>query len=219
MLAALGLMLGVSGCHTIITPLQPAAIGAPWALPPVRPAPVRPAAARRVAVSPHWFANTRNASMRLVRIANYGHIWRQSIALLRRMGYRINWSNYRLGVITTYPRMGPELLQWWRPDATTGASLLESTLNTYRRTVRLVITHAAHSDTFMITVEVLVEQRENPTGEVGNMAFYGPSAFGGNALTLQSSHAPLNAGKQYWMTIGRDPLLEKKILAALGKRI
>ncbi len=219
MLAALGLMLGVSGCHTIIVPLQPAAIGAPWALPPAHPTPVHRATARGGNVSPHWFANTRNASLLIIRIANYGHIWRQSIALLRRMGYRINWSDYRLGVITTYPRIGPELLQWWRADTTNGASLLESTLNTFRRTVRLVITRAAHTDTFIITVEALVEQRENPTGEVGTMAFYGPSAFGGNALTLQSSHAPLNAGKQYWMTIGRDPLLEKKILAALYRRI
>ena len=241
LLAALLLTLVSTGCHTSITPLQPALIGPPWALPMSKTslaAGTRPAAGTstipaaagatrkatpgnrpRAGTDTRWFANFRNGSTRTVRIARYQHIWRQSVHLIRNLGYNINWQDHRLGIISTDPRLAPEVLQWWRPDTTNGSSLMESTLNTYRRIIRLVITQAKTPESYHITVEVLVQRRENPQGDVGNVAFVGPSAFGSNILPLKASHAGVHTGGQFWMTIGRDTLLEKKILKLLFKKI
>ncbi len=226
----------LAGCHTAITPLKPAMIGPPWALPmpAAKPAPlivgatlaghVPPAAGRQPIAATggtgqNWFANFPNGTTRTIHIARYRHIWRQSRKTIEALGFHINWQDHRLGIISTDPRLAPEVLQWWRPDTTSGSSLMESTLNTYRRIIRLVITRDKQPETFSITVEVLVQRRENPQGNVGNVAFVGPSAFGSNVLPLRASHAGVHTGGQFWMTIGRDTLLEKKVLKKLFKKI
>ncbi|MGC8624466.1 MAG: hypothetical protein ACP5I8_04995 [Phycisphaerae bacterium] len=139
--------------------------------------------------------------------------------LLINMGYHIQWASYRLGVITTRYRAGPEILQWWRPDATTFPELMEGTINTFRRIVRVVITRTRLPHTFAITVEVLVQRRENPSETVGRVAFFGSSAFGNTPLPLQSHAAVSSADKSYWMRVGHDPALEKKILRRLLRRL
>jgi|GEM_PF-2358671 len=223
----------LAGCHSSIVPLKPAALGPPWALtrptattnPALRRAaaipPILPAAHAQHAgvVSPHWFANSRNSTTRKIAIAHYDNIWRHTKHLLIHMGYTIQWASYRLGVITTRYRTGPEILQWWRPDATTFPELMEGTINTFRRTIRVVISRTDKPHTFAITVEALVERQENPQGSVGNVAFFGASAFGNNPLSLQSHRAGPSAGGTYWMRVGHDPALEEKILHRLFRKL
>ncbi len=221
------LAAALTGCHSSIVPLKPAALGPPWALsrPPATTKPSTDTAvaeAARNAAKPipalqirqAWFANAKNGTTRIITLTHYHNVWRHSKHLLINMGYNIQWASYRLGVITTRPRTGPEILQWWRPDATTVPELIEGTINTFRRVVRVIISRTGNPHAFAITVEVLVQRRENPQGTVGNVAFSGPSAFGGNALPLQSHHATGLAG-QYWMRVGHDPALERKILHRL----
>ncbi len=221
-----------AGCHSSIVPLKPAALGPPWAL--IRPLPtaepatrpditlsraVRPAALHpTIADNPKWFINARNGTTRKIVPERYGNIWRHTKHLLVHMGYTIQWASYRLGVITTRYRTGPEILQWWRSDATTVPELMEGTINTFRRTLRIVISRSGKPHTFTITVEALVERQENPQGAVGNVAFFGASAFGNNALSLNSHQAGPSAGGAYWMRVGRDPALEEEILHRLFQK-
>ena len=221
------------GCHTSLVPLKPAAIGPPWAasrqvattrsdkpVTKVRSAGKKSGAMAMAspAVGGAWVANLSNSTSQIVDIASYKHIFNQALHLVRRTGYRVSWSSYRLGIIVSKPRIGPEVLQWWRPDVTNGNSLMESTLNTFRRTMRLVIERLG-KQRYRISLEVLVERRENPQGMVGAVAFNGISAFGGNILPLMASHAAPGVGGEYWYPAGRDPLLEKKLLKELLKRI
>ena len=229
----LGFSLFSGGCHTALVPLKPAAIGPPWAasspVPTKRPGkPIAnlPSGGKKVGlfaagpatVKGAWVANLANSSSKVIDIASYKHIFDQSLRLIRRTGYRVSWSSYRLGIIVSKPRIGPEVLQWWRPDVTNGNSLMESTLNTFRRTIRLVIERLG-KQRYRISIEVLVERRENPQGRVGAVAFNGISAFGGNILPLLASHAAPGVGGEYWYPAGRDPLLEKKLLKELLKKI
>ena len=227
------LAVPLAGCHSSIVPLKPSALGPPWALsqpvgtahPSTRPdttiAPAanQPALHPTTADTPKWFINARNGTTRKIVIARYRNIWRHTKHLLVHMGYTIQWASYRLGVITTRYRTGPEILQWWRPDATTFPELMEGTINTFRRTVRIVISRSGKPHTFAITVEALVERQENPQGSVGNVAFFGASAFGINPLTLNSHQTGPSAGGPYWMRVGHDPALEKKILHRLFRKL
>ena len=219
----------LAGCHSSIVPLKPSALGPPWAL--SRPLQTADRASRSdnlparagrhnpsqstMADNGNWFINARNGTTRKIAIARYKNIWRQTLHVLIRMGYTIQWASYRLGVITTRYRTGPEILQWWRPNATTFPELMEGTINTFRRTLRIVIRRSAKPHTFAITVEALVERQENPQGSVGNVAFFGASAFGNSPLPLNSHRTPPSAGGPYWMRVGHDPALEKKILHRL----
>ena len=219
----------LAGCHSSIVPLKPSALGPPWALsrhpqsahPATRSVGTLTRATRHApahsttAVNGTWFINAGNGTSRKIAIARYKNIWRQTQHLLIRMGYTIQWASYRLGVITTRYRTGPEILQWWRPDATTFPELMEGTINTFRRTLRIVIRRSAKPHTFSITVEALVERQENPQGAVGNVAFFGASAFGNSPLPLNSHHLKPSAGGSYWMRVGHDPALEEKILRRL----
>ena len=214
------------GCRSDITPLRPAAIGPPWAdkfniSPHVA---VKPLTAKAVKInprfSPMWFLNIKNATVVSINDEKYHHIWREALRMLLHMGYRIDWRDYNLGVITTFPRTGPEILQFWRPDATSLHSLAEGTINTFRRLVRITIAPVPHKPgSYRISIEVLVEQRENPQGGVTGVAFLGSSSFGANPQPLVSQHASPTTPGRFWMRVGRDTALEKKLAGRLLSKL
>ncbi|MGC8560390.1 MAG: hypothetical protein ACP5O1_06890 [Phycisphaerae bacterium] len=226
LLIILSLSSILAGCRSDITPLRPAAIGPPWAdkynaAPKIKSTPLAKTEVARVsAFSPHWFLNAKNATVVTINDETYGHIWHQAVRLLIHMGYRIDWRDYNLGVITTYPRTGPEILQFWRPDATSLHSLVEGTINTFRRLVRIAITPMHHkSGVYRISIEVLVEQRENPQGGVTGVAFLGSSSFGANPQPFVSQFASPTTPGRFWMRVGRDTALEKKISRRLLRKL
>jgi hypothetical protein len=222
----------LTGCQSSIVPLQPAAIGPPWALPetsgtsavpttmssaaPAIAATVPPGGASGPVSAPSdWWVNPQNSLVQTITLENYDRVWQESLTLLQNMGFHVNWQDYRLGVITTDPRIGPEILEFFRPDATDSDSLWESTINTFRRSVRLTITPGSAPQSWRISIEVLVEKRENPLGGPGPIAFTSASAFGSNALPLENGYTPGEVIQQYWMFVGHDPKLEKKIMDEL----
>ncbi len=216
----------LAGCRSDITPLRPAAIGPPWAdkfnIAPhvaVKPLTTKAVKANR-RLSPIWFLNIKNATVVTINDERYHHIWREALRMLLHMGYRVDWRDYNLGVITTFPRTGPEILQFWRPDATSLHSLAEGTINTFRRLVRVTIAPTPHQPgCFRISIEVLVEQRENPQGGVTGVAFLGSSSFGANPQPLVSQHASPTTPGRFWMRVGRDTALEKKLARRLLSKL
>ena len=216
----------LAGCRSDITPLRPAAIGPPWAdkynaAPKVKSTPLAKTRVAKMSIfASHWFLNAKNATVVTINDETYPHIWHQAVRLLVRMGYRIDWRDYNLGVITTYPRTGPEMLQFWRPDATSFHSLVEGTINTFRRLVRIAVAPVPHKPgDYRISIEVLVEQRENPQGGVTGVAFLGSSSFGANPQPLVSQFASPTTPGRFWMRVGRDTSLEKKISRLLLRKL
>ena len=216
----------LAGCRSDITPLHPAAIGPPWAnrynaTPKIKSTPLAKTEVAKIsAFSPHWFLNVKNATVVTINDETYDHVWHQAVRTLIHMGYRIDWRDYNLGVITTYPRTGPEILQFWRPDATSLHSLVEGTINTFRRLVRIAIAPVRDkSGDYRISIEVLVEQRENPQGGVTGVAFLGSSSFGANPQPLVSQFASPTTPGRFWMRVGRDTALEKKISGRLLRKL
>ncbi len=216
----------LAGCRSDIMPLHPAAIGPPWAdkfnLTPRVAA--KPLSAHAVMVNPKlsaaWFLNINNSTVIPINDEQYHHIWREALRLLVHMGYRIDWRDYDLGVVTTFPRTGPEILQFWRPDATSLHALIEGTINTFRRLIRIAIAPVPHRPgCYRISIEVLVEQRENPQGGVTGVAFLGSSSFGANPQPLVSQYASPTTPGRFWMRVGRDIALEKKIARQLLKKL
>jgi len=214
----------LAGCQSSIEPLEPAAIGPPWALPVTQVPGEAPVVATTAPTtgpasaasnSSNWWVNPDNSIVQSIAPETYDHIWKQSLSLFEDMGYHVNWQDYRLGVITTDPRIGPEILEFFRPDATDAESLMDSTLNTYRRSIRLTITPGTKAESWQVSVEVLVEKRVNPLGGPSNATHTASAHFGASALPLENGYAPGQVNTQYWITAGHDPKLEKKIMDEL----
>ena len=161
-----------------------------------------------------------NQTERFVYDATYDHVWQRGMDLLTHIGFRIDRRDYRLGVLTTVPMIGPQFVELWRRDQTGPMQALESTVNNQRHTIRLTIAAVpGKPEYWQIAVQALVERQSNPTEVLGGPIFATNSGFGGNAITLRSDYTGNSTEGDYWTVIGRDPALEKKIVAAWLKKL
>lgn len=162
-----------------------------------------------------------NQTVQSIYGGNYDVMWREAKILLDKLGFRLDRQDYRQGVITTLPLETPNVAEFWAPDRESFKSSLESTLNYYRRTVRLTIEPYNNRQSYRIAVQVLVERETNPTEQIGGPVHAGAGAFARQESGLRSdfvagSRAEL---KPIWYVVGREPGFEKFILKKLLKKI
>jgi hypothetical protein len=161
-----------------------------------------------------------NQTAKFVYDADYDLVWQQATSLLTTMGFRLDRQDYRLGVLTTLPLHSPQIIEVWRRDRTGVMHALENTVNSQRHTIRLTIALVPGKPKFYeIAVQALVERQTNPTEALGGPIFATGSGFGQGVVTLRSDY--LDSDKVYgvWNVQGRDPVLEKEIIAELFKHI
>lgn len=226
------LALLVGGCQSTIVPLQPVqeveywvprdgadtqpgglAATMPTTAPATGPATQGADLVRRVRIV------DPNYTVRYVYRANYDKVWQEAMLLLNDLGYVVDRRDYRMGVLTSKPLRGGQILEPWRPDHTGPKAALEGTINAQRRFLRLKIdTVPEKPEFYAIAVQVLVERELNPSGNMA-LAYNFGSGFGRNPLTARSDLEEARPEPREWNLIGRDVALEKKILDRLFKRI
>jgi len=161
-----------------------------------------------------------NQTARFVYKASYDNVWRQGTELLNQTGFKIDRSDYRLGVITTSPLPSAQVVEFWKPSHTNFDNAMENTINNQRRIIRLTISNVpGKPDFFDIAIQVVVERETNPSEDIGGPIFVEGSGFGRNALSLRSDYATPKPEPGRWLKIGHDPDLEKKLIDELFKRI
>ncbi|MEM9021481.1 MAG: hypothetical protein AAGC44_13035 [Planctomycetota bacterium] len=140
-----------------------------------------------------------------------------TVRTLREHGFRIARNDYRFGVISTYPKESPTLAEPWIGDHTTRAQARRATLNAERRvvTARLeradgAIAQTAGPDAFALFIEVEVQRRREPQRFLTHSA--------GGYITRQYTSVPVHLRGRgiegvYWQAVGRDGLLEQRLLA------
>jgi hypothetical protein len=163
-----------------------------------------------------------NETARYIYKADYDNLWRQSMATLTKAGFLFDRLDYRLGVITTKPLPSAQFIEFWKSQHTTLKNSLENTINNQRRIVRITIAPVpGKPDFYRIAIQVAVERQTNPNEDLGGTIFVEGSAFGRTQLAVRSDYAsPTKFGDPaLWILIGRDPLLEHKLLSALFNRI
>jgi len=236
----------LAGCHTTIVPLRPletieveadgAPATAPAAMAATAPAATQTAATMAATSEPATLAATArapapahakitrvidpNQTSKFVYDADYDRIWQQAQQLLAHLDFRIDRHDYRLGVLTTAAKQSAELLEPWRRDRTGLVHALENTINDQRYTIRISIATVPGKPKFyQISVQVLVERAVNPSEMLGGPIFVAGSGFGRNIVTLQSDYLTPTPEGLFWNLMGRDPVLEAKILRELFERI
>jgi hypothetical protein len=146
-----------------------------------------------------------------VTLTNYETVWETTAEVLDRY-FDIAYENRYDGRIETKPVTGATILEPWRLDSVGLRQRLEASLQTIRRRCFVVI-YPSTAGGFQIVVEVYKEIEDLPRPVGARMA---GGAFFQSVQPIQqdvvTSAVTPGAG---WISLGRDKLLEARIIADL----
>jgi hypothetical protein len=135
---------------------------------------------------------------------------------LVRMNFVIDKADANLAIMTTRPLPGAQFFEFWRKDNVGGYNTALSSIHTLRRTVELGF---MRNNEICIVCKVKVERLSIPEKEIDSA---------GRAYTMfsRSNETELNLElnneqrqKMDWIDLGRDNLLEARILNLIEKQI
>lgn len=120
------------------------------------------------------------------------------------------------GEITTFPSSASTLLEPWRGNSVGVKSRLLSTLQTQRKSAKVFLTPTTGG--YQVQVQVLMQQEDLDRPEGSTVG--GASVRHDGTITrveqLESENEPAHLG---WIDVGRDKLLEQRILADIRDRL
>jgi len=155
----------------------------------------------------------------------YTRMYNAAVQVLRDYGFKVDRNSHRFGTITTKYLASPSVFEPWTSTNSTVDLALESTFNQQQRRVIITLepseansgskfrrsTPNSLPEQYSLRVEVFVERRAHPnrylTGATASHGLYGTLTAGPGELT----HRGVNGS--YWRPMGRDPLLEQRLLA------
>ncbi len=138
--------------------------------------------------------------------------WERSVRVLNGNHFQVARESKLEGVIETAWRGGSGLLEPWHGDSVGVSNRLESTLQSIRRRV-VVLLQSSADNSFVLSVRVDKEIEDLP-GLAAN--YEGGATFSeSQPLNRDLSQVVGQTGPSRWVSVGRDPLLEQKILAEI----
>lgn len=138
--------------------------------------------------------------------------WERSVRVLNSNHFQIARESKLEGVIETTWRGGSGMLEPWHGDSVGISNRLESTLQSIRRRV-FVLLQSSAENTLVLSVRVDKEIEDVP-GLAAN--YEGGATFSeSQPLNRDLSQVVGQTGPSRWLPVGRDPLLEQKILAEI----
>ncbi len=136
-------------------------------------------------------------------------VWERAVSVLNRNHFLVARESKLEGLIETDYRAGANLLEPWHPDSIGYANRLESTLQSIRRRVIVAMQSTAPGQ-MAVSVRVDKEIEDLP----GLAASYeGGATFSENQpLSRDLTQVVGQSGPSRWIPLGRDALLERKLL-------
>ena len=152
--------------------------------------------------------------------AAFAYLWDASQDVLRAHLFQIDRKDLRAGVITTFPETSQSVLEFWRHDVATPYDLLESTLHTIRRQVKIQIVPVIPppvdgpdgmlSGDFRLVVEVSKQRFHLAERQISNAA--AALRLFGESTPMTQGSLSARASDRYWTPAGRDPAMEQYLL-------
>ena len=124
--------------------------------------------------------------------------------------FRVDRTDYREGVITSYPNTGAQFFEFWRPDNSTVRDIEKSSLGTIRRTIRIEI-EPQSDGTFQATPKVLVEREGIVARRVTAVVKFRESLVGNAGGPPKAAEASGDVKDKWWYATGRDQNLERRV--------
>lgn len=147
----------------------------------------------------------------------YGDLWEAAAESLRHNYFRLDRQDRTEGVLTTVPETSANWFEVWRPQPKPGYYWWESNIATVQRTATIHFRAASSQPgDYELDVEVQRQRFNLVERQVDNSAA---------ALRLYSNAAPTTEGHQErpsqtvrWIPLGRDQVLEERLLAEIMDR-
>jgi hypothetical protein len=178
-------------------------------------APHRSAATAR---PPYWL---RRPAVATIEADDFEQLWRACEASARHFGFTLDRLDYRGGVITTQPLTSKQFWEVWRNDVTTLSDAANSSLATYRRTLRFDI-EKTPAGGYVATPRVVIERYARAEQPITS-SVYLRNAFrtqrNSRAWGTRETDRGVQLPRQYWYATGRDEELEKDVASETRKQL
>jgi hypothetical protein len=156
-----------------------------------------------------------------VEARDFDRLWRASEETARDFGFELDRLDYRNGVITTVPLTSKQFFEVWRNDVATIPDMANSSLATYRRTLRFDI-EKTPDGRFAAVPRVVVERYARAEQPITS-SVYLRNAFRTErrrqSLGTRESDRGVALPRQYWYATGRDEALEENVARRVQKRL
>jgi len=188
---------------------------------PQHPAATQPATiSDRATTQPaYWFAQPPSS---VVVASDLDTLIEACREVTRRFGFRVDRTDYRLGLVSSYPLISSQFFEFWESDVRTLKDSREASMRTTRRTIRWDIARRDDGK-FEAAPKVLVERQSVAEQRITSVALYRGAfnrASGRERQTgTKESDEGIDIPPRYWYSVGRDPALERDLAAALRKEL
>ena len=137
-------------------------------------------------------------------------LWNTCRRVTEGIGFTIDRTDYRDGLLTTLPLTSKQFFEFWRGDVVTVHDLNQSSLGTMRRTVRWQIRHRADGS-YEAEPKVIVERYVSVERRITNVAQY-RDIFSIRLIDVdRQTEAGTPVPAAYWYAVGRDHALERNL--------
>jgi len=137
--------------------------------------------------------------------------------VLGRMHFAVAKADVDQGIIRTRPLTGAQFFEFWRSDNVGSFNSAEANLHSIRRTAELDISRQQNGQ-LCVGCDVSVERLSLPQRQVGTARVYGMFSKSGQSIQKLKLNPEQKAGMA-WTDLGRDRMLETKILTQIKKQI
>jgi len=153
-----------------------------------------------------------------VASADFDRLWQACVETCHEFNYPVDRTDYRLGVLTTLPRVSPQFFEQWRRELCSLHDQEQSSFQTVRRSFRFEFDRGPAGRYFVVP-KVVIEQESLEQRRITSVSEY-RAAF----LPPQNSSNDISNGVaappgKYWYAIGRDELLEKRLAEDIRDRL
>jgi hypothetical protein len=177
----------------------------------------------------------------VMSVRNYDAFVDSTLSVLRRWDFPADRVNREMGIIVSEPATSGQWFEPWRIDAPGAYQKFESSIHTMRRvvTVNLAPVESASADAAPMTesapageIERLSDEHAARSGNYRVQVRVDKLRFSGverqvtttsGAMAMYSERTPTVAGQrgvrsreEHWVLLGRDPLLEERLLKKIA---
>ncbi|GMV98817.1 MAG: hypothetical protein HRF43_12915 [Phycisphaerae bacterium] len=145
----------------------------------------------------------------------FERLWETAGDALRGYYFRLDRQDRLEGVITTYPETSAHFFEFWRPQPEPAYAWAESNLHTIQRQATITLKPAA-AGAYDLDVRVERMRYNLEERQIDNSA---------GALRMFSAEAPTMSGRMdspsatgTWIPLGRDKLMEERLLNLILRR-
>ena len=151
---------------------------------------------------------------------DFVRLWNSFRRVIQDRSFTVDRVDLRGGVMTTYPQVSKQWFEFWRNDVGTFGGVVESSLGTVRRSVRVEV-RRREDGTYVAKPKVVIERFAQTERRITSVARYAeifalnPAEGGSREGVRRGTDVP----ETYWYAHGRDQALERQIVADVRREL